>query len=133
MKGLRVLVVDDEPGARDCFVRLLRYRGCEVCAAKNTEEVFAALRRGPPYDVAIVDLVMPGMEGLRVIREMQSMDLALRFVVVSGKLVSSAERLVLAGLGVCFCAKPFNNEELLLSVGKMAQRAERPRVANATA
>ena len=133
MKGLRALVVDDEPGARDCFVRMLRYQGCEVQAAKNAEEAFAALHNASRFDVVLVDLVMPGMGGLRVIREMRAVDFGLRFVVVSGKLISPAERAELASLDVCFCAKPFRNEELSQAVRDMARRQARPEVAHALA
>ena len=133
MKGLRILVVDDEPCVRDCSVRVFRYQGCEVHAAKNAEEAFAALCCGPHYDVILVDLVMPDMEGLRLIREMLAMDPSLRFVVISGKLISPAERMDLARLGVRVCAKPFRNEELFQAVRDMARREARPEVVHAHA
>ncbi|MCY3021141.1 MAG: response regulator [Planctomycetota bacterium] len=131
MKGLRILVADDEPGVRDCAVRVLRYQGCEVHAARDAEDAFAALRAGPHYDVILVDLVMPDMEGLRLIREMLSTDPGLRFVVISGKLISPAERMDLARLGVRLCAKPFRNEELFQSVRDMARREARPEAVHA--
>jgi DNA-binding NtrC family response regulator len=133
MKGLRILVVDDEPGVRDFFVRLLHYQGCLVHAAKNAEEAFAALCNARRYDVVLVDLVLPGTEGLRLIRAMQYMTPGLHFLVVSGKLISPAEQTDLANLGVYFCAKPFRNEELLQAVREVAKREARPEVANAYA
>ena len=133
LHGLRILVVDDEPGVRDCLVRVLRYQGCEINAAQNAEEAFAALRCGSHYDVILVDLVMPDMEGLRLIRKMRSSNPSLRFIAVSGKPLTPAEKEDLARLGVPVCSKPFRNEELSQAVRDMARREARPEVVHAHA
>jgi hypothetical protein len=52
---------------------------------------------------------------------MQAMDPRLRFLVVSGKLISAEEQMALARLGVYFCPKPFRNEDLLQAVTDAAR------------
>lgn len=62
----RILVVDDEPMVREVVRELLARQGHEVVAASCGEEAITANRRYP-YDLAIVDLLMPGKDGIETI------------------------------------------------------------------
>jgi signal transduction histidine kinase/ActR/RegA family two-component response regulator len=70
LKGLRVLVVDDDQDARELITEVLRSRGAEVTAAASAEEARAALDREPP-DVLLSDIAMPGHDGLELIRSVR--------------------------------------------------------------
>jgi DNA-binding NtrC family response regulator len=65
----RVLVVDDEPGVRDAFVRDLQALGCVYATAESAEEALA-LARQSEYDIVFSDLMLPGMNGLELLREL---------------------------------------------------------------
>jgi CheY-like chemotaxis protein len=66
----RILVVDDEPGLREFVHTVLEQEGHEVEEAKDGNQALAACDR-QPVDLALVDLIMPGKDGVRTIEEMR--------------------------------------------------------------
>jgi CheY-like chemotaxis protein len=68
----RVLVVDDDPAVLDLFSRMLRVHdsALEVVTASSGEQALRELRRALP-DLMLLDVLMPGMDGLEVLAEMQ--------------------------------------------------------------
>jgi signal transduction histidine kinase len=73
LDGLRVLVVDDEPDARDLVSAILESRGAVVTAAASASEGLAAIRFQRP-DVLLSDIAMPGEDGYDLIRKVRSLD-----------------------------------------------------------
>ena len=67
-EAVRVLVVDDEEIVRESLSGWLRKDGHHVVAAPDGKAAVAALR-AEPWDVVLVDLKMPGMDGLQVLEE----------------------------------------------------------------
>jgi len=79
----RILVVDDEPGLRE-FVRItLEQEGHRVEEAKDGNAALAACAR-EPVDLALVDLVMPGKDGVKTIEEMRQRHPRTGIVVITG-------------------------------------------------
>src|SRR4051812_15454182 len=64
----RVLVVDDEPSVTEFLDRLLTANGCTTVVVNRGEEAKGVLERGEPFDVAILDVIMPDMTGDEVAR-----------------------------------------------------------------
>jgi two-component system sensor histidine kinase/response regulator len=77
--GLRALVVDDLPDARDAYVGMLEMLGLRTTAVADgpsaLEQVQSAADGGVPYDVLLVDWRMPGMDGVEVGRRLSAMSL----------------------------------------------------------
>jgi CheY-like chemotaxis protein len=71
LQGMRVLIVDDEPDARDMIATMLRQAGADVSAAGSAEEAYALLGTRP-LDVLISDVAMPGEDGLSLIRRVRA-------------------------------------------------------------
>src|SRR5439155_461937 len=69
--GLRVLVVDDEPGIRRLIQTSLKGWGYEVVAASTGEEALAILESDAAPSLAILDWTMPGMDGLELCRRVR--------------------------------------------------------------
>src|SRR5687767_9382797 len=65
-----VLIVDDEPAVRDLMSRWVEAMGLQPTTAANADEALDTLRAGR-YDLAVVDVVMPGRDGLWLATEMQ--------------------------------------------------------------
>jgi CheY-like chemotaxis protein len=66
LQGVRVLVVDDEPDAREALEGLLRFHGAVVSSAASVRQAMAALD-GQAVDVLLADIAMPGLDGFDLI------------------------------------------------------------------
>jgi len=69
MTGFAVLVVDDEPGMRDTLMAILERHGYRVSSASDGATAVAAVREGA-FDVVVMDVRMPGRDGVSVLEEM---------------------------------------------------------------
>jgi len=79
----RVLVIDDDEVFRSRLCRALAQRSWDVRAAPNGEEAVAAVRQLAP-DLALVDLRMPGMDGLRVVEGLRAASNSMKIIVLTG-------------------------------------------------
>ena len=70
MSGPRILLVDDEDRFRTNLAKMLAAQGLEVAAAAGGREALELLQLDS-YDVALVDLRMPGMDGLETLAQMK--------------------------------------------------------------
>ncbi|GAA4934730.1 response regulator [Actinoplanes utahensis] len=67
----RVLVVEDEPDVRDLVVRYLRRDGHDVLAVDSGLTALAAVEQHGMPELAVLDVAMPGMDGLELLRELR--------------------------------------------------------------
>ena len=67
LRGLHLLVVDDDPLVRDALVAQLEIEGCHVLARPDAAAALAALEEGAAVDVLVTDLAMPGQDGRSLI------------------------------------------------------------------
>ena len=70
LRDTSVLVVDDEEVMREILQTLLEREGCRVSVAVNGEDGLA-LARAQPFDVAVVDVMMPGLDGISTLDELK--------------------------------------------------------------
>lgn len=83
MDALRVLVVDDETELVEALVERLEIRGFQARGATSGAEAVSAAQENQ-FDVAVVDLKMPGMDGLQVIRQLIKIQPELKCVLLTG-------------------------------------------------
>jgi len=67
---MKILVVDDEEGARELFSTILTDEGYEVTLANNGEEALALFKNNP-FNLVITDIKMPVMDGLQLLQEIR--------------------------------------------------------------
>jgi CheY-like chemotaxis protein len=116
----RILVVDDDASVRESIGLALNTVGIETVLAESGERALEASGH-VSFDGAIVDLMMPGMNGLETIRELRARAPHLPVVVISGSLMQDGDatdllRMVAELDGVTSLAKPFKLWELLHTV-----------------
>ncbi len=126
---IHVLVVDDERGVREMLRDILADEGYAVTLADSGEGAMAALSRDI-YDVALLDVWLPGLDGIETLRQLRASGHELPVVVISGHATAElAARAVREG-AADFLEKPFSLERVLVSVQNAVDRARlRERVA----
>jgi DNA-binding NtrC family response regulator len=67
---MKILVVDDEEGARELFDTILSDEGYDVTLAVNGNEALSRIK-GTDYDLVVTDIKMPGMDGLQLLQEIR--------------------------------------------------------------
>jgi len=118
----RVLVVDDEPPLLRALVLNLTHRGYEVATASTANGALEQIRRLPP-DLLILDLGLPDLDGLDIIRELRNREPMLPVIVLSAR-SSSQDKVTALDLGALdYVAKPFDMNELIARVRAGIRRA----------
>ena len=109
-----ILLVDDDEGTRSLFVEIAEIAGYMIHTASSGEEFFKLYAEHQP-DMLILDLVMPNMDGLELMRKLLGLDCKLPLLVISGYDYINEEGLELLSHGLNFkgfIKKPFNVVEL---------------------
>jgi two-component system cell cycle sensor histidine kinase/response regulator CckA len=110
-RGERVLVVEDEAGAREGLVDLLTMLGYEVAAVGNAEEA-RGLPLEPSYDVLLSDLLLPDVSGAELARGFLERWPRLRVILMSGYTEDEAVRRGVGAGTLRFLQKPFDMRTL---------------------
>lgn len=115
MPKSRILVIDDEAAIRDSLKMTLEYDGYDFIGASTGQEGLTLAEREAP-DLVLLDVKMPGMDGLEVLDRLRTMNETLPVVVVSGHgTISTAVEATKKG-AFDFIEKPFASERVLVSL-----------------
>ncbi|MEO6995076.1 MAG: response regulator, partial [Lacunisphaera sp.] len=119
--GETILVIDDEPAVRDVVRSLLKIYGYSPLVAEDGASGIAIFREQPAaIGVVVTDMMMPGLQGPEVIRELRSIDPDVRVVAMSGVISERGEISAEPGR-LEFLAKPMTGAELLGAVQRVIQ------------
>lgn len=117
--GETVLVIDDEPAVREVVRSLLKIYGYAPLVAEDGASGIALFReRQPDVSVVVTDMMMPGIQGPEVIRELRAINPDVRVVAMSGVISERGEISEDPGRLV-FLAKPMTGAELLGAVQRV--------------
>ncbi|MBD3640407.1 MAG: EAL domain-containing protein [Marinobacter sp.] len=111
----RLLVVDDEPRLLSSLASLLRSQGYEVTEAEGGERACELIEQHS-FDLALLDLRMPGVDGFDVMAELTGKQPDCGTIVVSGESSFAAVSRALRRGALDYIRKPFDPEELLATV-----------------
>jgi PAS domain S-box-containing protein len=109
LKGLSVLVVDDNAMAREILNEYLDSFGYQVTLTENGEQAIELLERSQSFDLVLVDWIMPGISGLDVAAYIQQHKIQAKIILVSSRDMNSAEH---SDLIDEYLAKPVNPSAL---------------------
>src|SRR5688500_19898420 len=110
-----ILVVDDEEIMREILETLLTRAGYEVRLAASGAEGLE-LARALPFDAAIVDIMMPGLDGIATLDELKRIDEDLAVLIITAYAsVESAISAMKAG-AFDYITRPFKNDEVLVVI-----------------
>jgi two-component system response regulator HydG len=130
MDVARILLVDDEPGARQGLAQALREAGYEVQSASDAFEALKLAEEAGP-DLTISDLMMPGMNGVDLLKALRQRDPDAQVLLLSGfRDVETAVEAMHEGAFHFFC-KPVDVDKLLTMVDKALEARRLRRQATA--
>jgi two-component system OmpR family response regulator len=117
----RVLIVDDEDDFRETLVKRMKRRDLEVSGAESAQKALDLLDRGD-FDVVILDVKMPGLDGIEALREMKRKRPLTEVILLTGhgSVESGIEGMRLGAFD--YLMKPVNLDDLL---GRVRQAYER--------
>ena len=126
----RVFVVEDDPAVRDVVEHALVREGMETKAFGDGEAALEHLRASEPYDLVILDVMLPGMDGIELCRELRAGEAGPALVDVPVIMLTARddETSVVVGLEVGaddYVTKPFRARELVSRVRAHLRRQRR--------
>ena len=120
-RNASILVVDDEEIMREILETLLTRAGYDVRLASSGPEGLE-LARAMPFDAAIVDIMMPGIDGIATLDELKRIDEDLAVLIITAYAsVGSAISAMKAG-AFDYITKPFKNDEVLVVLRNAVER-----------
>lgn len=117
---VRALVVDDEPSLTRVVAGYLEHEGFVVTTAADGEQALAAARRDPP-DVIVLDLMLPGIDGIEVCRQLRTFTDA--YVIMLTARSEEVDTLIGLSVGADdYMTKPFSPRELTARIRGLLRR-----------
>ena len=121
MDGDRILLVDDEEEFVRALAKRLAARGLEVETASDGESAIEKIK-GSEFDVIVLDLAMPNMDGIETLRRLRAIDPDLQVVLLTGHgTVKTGVEAMKAG-ALDFLEKPAELQELLAKIREAIAR-----------
>ena len=119
----RILVIDDEGAIRDSLRMILEYEDYQFLGAATGQEGIAAVQRERP-DLVLLDIKMPGMDGLEVLRKLHALDETLPVVMISGHGTTATAVEAIRSGAVDFLDKPLSSERVIVTLQNALKQSE---------
>ncbi|MFO7571890.1 MAG: response regulator transcription factor [Gaiellaceae bacterium] len=120
---MEILVVDDERAVRESLRRALELEGFEVELVADGEEALTRLRSAPLPDVVILDVLMPGLDGLEVCRRLRAELVTVPVLMLTARAEVDSRVAGLEAGADDYLPKPFALAELLARIRALLRRA----------
>jgi CheY-like chemotaxis protein len=118
MRISRVLLAEDDPTSRECFTVALHQRGINVTAVTNGQEVLEKIAESG-FDIILMDVQMPGMDGIETTRRIRRMGLDIPIIALTAHAFArDHEKCFAAGMNQII-VKPIEPDTLLETVYKL--------------
>ena len=117
-----ILIVEDERASRDALTRLLHSAGYDIDAAASAEEALALVDQTPSPLVVLVDIDLPGMDGLEFIARLEDLNAQAVPIVVTAKGSVAFQHQVKA-MGLAYLQKPIIFSELLQLITELSPKS----------
>jgi two-component system nitrogen regulation response regulator NtrX len=119
----RILVIDDEAAIRDSLRMILEYEGYGFTGAASGQDGIALVQRDRP-DLVLLDIKMPGMDGMDVLRRLRALDEGLPVVMISGHGTTSTAVEAIKSGALDFLDKPLSSERVIVTLQNALKQQE---------
>lgn len=117
----KILLVDDEERFRTTLAKMLRAQGLEVTALGSGREALAELQKAP-YDVMVLDVRMPDMDGIATLTEIKKIAPQVEVIILTGHASMDAAVEIMRLGGYDYLLKPCPVEDLLAKIESAYER-----------
>lgn len=118
----KVLVLEDEPNIRSFVVINLKRAGYEAIEAETGEEALAQLRRNPDIKVALLDIMLPGIDGFEVCRRIRAGNTNIGIIMLTARTQEMDKVTGLMTGADDYVTKPFSPAELTARIDALYRR-----------
>ena len=119
----RILVIDDEAAIRDSLRMILEYEDYQFVGAASGQEALDLIRRERP-DIVLLDIKMPGMDGMEVLRKLRTVDETLPVVMISGHGTTATAVEAIRSGAIDFLDKPLSSERVIVTLRNVLRQSE---------
>lgn len=81
-KGLKILLVDDDKFLLDMYLLKFKKSGLEIDTASNGVSALDKIKSGTDYDIVLMDIIMPGMDGLELLKNIREQKLLAKSTII---------------------------------------------------
>jgi two-component system chemotaxis response regulator CheY len=121
VEKVKLLATDDDPSIRALLCAILKQAGYEVISAENGAEALEKLAENPDVKLIILDWMMPVMDGMALLRELQLQPCPPPALILSARGSQKDIKEALHAGASDYTMKPLNKDELLFKVGNLLQ------------
>jgi two-component system, NtrC family, nitrogen regulation response regulator NtrX len=119
----RILVIDDEAAIRESLRMILEYEDYQFSGAGSGQDAIAAVQRERP-DLVLLDIKMPGMDGMEVLRKLRALDETLPVVMISGHGTTATAVEAIRSGAIDFLDKPLSSERVIVTLQNALRQSE---------
>lgn len=123
MSANRIILVEDDLDIAETIALSLRYAGYECAVYDDGAEAAACLERDHGFDLALLDIMLPGLDGFELLGHMKKYDIPV--IYMTARTDSGSEIKLLRGGAEDYVVKPFEMLTLLVRIEKVLERAGR--------
>ena len=116
----KLLIVDDEEKMLKYITKRLVRRGYEVCTASNGEEALASMKNNP-FEVVLLDILMPAMDGIEVLRKIKKIAPQTAVILVTGHSSATLSAEGKKWGAFDYILKPFDLDDLMRKIDLAAR------------
>jgi two-component system nitrogen regulation response regulator NtrX len=119
----RILVIDDEAAIRDSLKMILEYEDYQFVGAVSGQDGLATIQRERP-DAVLLDIKMPGMDGMEVLRKIHALDESLPVIMISGHGSTATTVEAIKSGAVDYFEKPLSTERVIVTLRNVLKQSE---------
>jgi len=123
-ENIKILVVDDEPTVLESFKMILKIKDYDVDAFLDGPSALEKIEKGK-YDIAFIDMKLPKMDGLEVLKKLKEADSELEVVIVTAYATDASHANAINMGALEYLRKPFLMEEIYELVDRGLRRRRR--------
>jgi DNA-binding NtrC family response regulator len=125
LEGIKLIIVDDEPGILRALSLILGSLKCEVTALSSPKMVLEHLENGATPDAIVSDLRMPEMTGIELLFALRFKGVETPFILMSGHATPQEVASARGGKLTAFLSKPFAPQDLVRELEKVCPSLQR--------